>query len=368
MFLKHLDVLQFKNHEQVQLELSPGINCFFGPNGAGKTNLLDAVYYLSMCKSYLNPVDRQNIRFGQSFFMVQGDWMKGEEEYRIQCSVKQGAKKVVRRNKKEYERLSDHVGEFPVVIISPYDRDLISEGSEWRRKWMDGIICQTDKRYLHDLQQYTRILEQRNALLKSMYDRAVFDRDSLEVWNDQLVEYGTRIHQQRLAFINQFLPVFHRFYAIFGQTTEQAEIQYRSQLNDQTFPELLTEMERKDAFSQYTNAGPHKDDLLFVLNEVPIKKFGSQGQQKSFLIALRLAQHHWLGKALNVVPVLMLDDIFDKLDGGRIEQLMELVCSDAFGQVMITDTDGERIKELFQRKEAAVHLFELRSNEVSLIQ
>lgn len=349
MHLKRLHLVNFKNYEEAEIDLHQGLNCFVGANGSGKTNLLDAVHYLSMCKSYLNPVDRQNIRFDQPFFSLQSDWEKDEQEVSINCAVKVGAKKVFRKNKKEYEKLAEHIGQYPAVMISPYDKDLISEGSELRRKWMDGIIAQSDRHYLSDIQRYAKVLQQRNALLKNMFDHGLFDRESIEVWNHQMIECGTRIYEKRKAFLEEFIPVFQDHYNKIGRVEEEVHLEYRSQLNEVNFEDLLKQYERKDALSHYSNAGIHKDDLLFTIKGYPVKKFGSQGQQKSFIIALRLAQYEWLSKHLETKPVLLLDDIFDKLDQGRVERLMNLVSNDFFGQVLVTDTDEARIREIFSR-------------------
>ena len=347
MHLQSLQLINFKNYEEVELTLSPGINCFTGQNGSGKTNVLDAVHYLSMCKSYLNSIDRQNIKFEEQFFVIQGNWVKDEKTINIHCAVKNGSKKVFKRNKNEYEKLADHIGQFPSVMISPYDRDLIVEGSEFRRKWMDGIISQFNRKYLDNLQRYHKIIEQRNALLKNMYESRLFDKESIEVWNDQMIQTGTIIYNARKEFLEEFIPIFQANYNFIGLDSEEVHLQYRSQLNDKTFADLLKEYEQKDAFSHYSNAGTHKDDLIFTIKGHPVKKFGSQGQQKSFLIALKLAQYEWLKKHLQLNPVLMLDDIFDKLDNSRVKKLMDLVSQQHFGQVFVTDTDIERIKTIF---------------------
>lgn len=348
MYLKTLQLVNFKNYQEVEIALSPGINCFSGKNGSGKTNVLDAVHYLSMCKSYLNAIDRQNIKFDEQFFVIQGNWIKDEKEINIHCAVKNGAKKVFKRNKKEYEKLSEHIGQFPTVMISPYDTDLIIEGSEVRRKWMDGIISQFDRSYLENLTRYYRVLEQRNALLKNMYEHGLFDRESIEVWNDQLVDLGTKIFEKRKEFLNEFIPIFQSNYNFIGFEQEEVHLEYKSQLHQTSLSQLLIDFEKKDAFSQYTNAGTHKDDLIFTIKKHPVKKFGSQGQQKSFLIALKLAQYEWLKKHLNVNPVLMLDDIFDKLDSSRVQKLMHLVSQQHFGQVLVTDTEIQRIHNIFR--------------------
>lgn len=349
MFLKSVSLINFKNYAQAEFELSSGINCFVGRNGSGKTNVLDAVHYLSMCKSYLNTVDRQNIRFNEQFFVVQGVWSHEERETEIYCGVKSGAKKIFKKNKTEYEKLADHIGLFPSVIISPYDRDLIAEGSEVRRRWMDGIISQFDRDYLDQLVRYAKVLDQRNALLKHFYENGFFERESMEVWDAQLIQAGNRIHDRRKAFLEEFIPVFQYYYGFIGEASEEVKLEYRSSLNDLAFEALLAQNLRKDGQSQYTTGGTHKDDLLFTIKGHPVKKFGSQGQQKSFLIALRLAQFDWLQKHLRKKPVLMLDDIFDKLDHQRVEKLMSLVSDHVFGQVLVTDTEAGRIETVFSK-------------------
>ena len=367
MHLKSLHLINFKNYEEAEFTLSPGVNCFVGRNGSGKTNVLDAVYYLSMCKSYMNVLDRQNIRFGEQFFSVMGKWEKDEQETLIHCAVRQNAKKIFKKNKKEYEKLADHIGQFPVVMISPYDRDLISEGSELRRKWMDGIISQFDRNYLEDIQRYSRVLDQRNALLRNMYEHGLFDRESIEVWNAQMIQLGKNIYAKRKLFIDEFLPVFRERYNYIGLEEEAVGLEYRSQLNESSFEDLLVTYERKDALSHYSNAGTHKDDLVFTIKGHPIKKFGSQGQQKSFIIALRLAQYEWLKQHLAVRPVLLLDDIFDKLDQERVRKLLQLVSDDYFGQVLVTDTDVERLKAIFADSEIELNMFSVQQGIVEPI-
>jgi DNA replication and repair protein RecF len=364
MHLKSLHLVNFKNYEETEIHLSSHINCFIGKNGVGKTNILDAVHYLSMCRSYMNAVDRQNIRFDQPFFVVQGDWQKDDISINIHCAVKVGAKKVFRRNKKEYEKLADHIGQFPAVMISPYDRDLISEGSELRRKWMDGIISQFDRHYLDTIQKYAKVLVQRNALLKNMAEHRLFDRDSIEVWNDQMIILGKQIHEKRSAFLDEFIPVFQKHYDSIGNENEQVHLVYKSQLNDAPMEKLLVQYERKDAFTRYSNAGIHKDDLIFEIKGHPVKKFGSQGQQKSFLIALRLAQYEWLKEHLGVLPILLLDDIFDKLDHTRVERLMKLVANNYFGQVLVTDTDAQRVQTIFGESDLKATIFSVEDGKV----
>lgn len=367
MHLQNLQLINFKNYEEAEIQLSSGINCFVGNNGAGKTNILDAVHYLSICKSYMNVIDRQNIRFDQPFFSIQGTWNKEEQEIGIHCAVKMGAKKVFRRNKKEYEKLADHIGQFPAVMISPYDRDLISEGSELRRKWMDGIIAQFDRKYLECIQRYSRVLEHRNALLKNMAEHRLFDRESIDVWNVQMIDLGHQIFERRKAFLDEFIPVFQRHYSAIGLDQEEVTLEYKSQLHEHSMEELLELYERKDAMKRYSNAGTHRDDLLFQIKGHPVKKFGSQGQQKSFIIAIRLAQYEWLKQHLNTTPVLLLDDIFDKLDHTRVERLMQLVSDQFFGQVLVTDTDLERVEKIFSDSNLQCKLFRVNDCQIEEI-
>ncbi len=366
MYLKHLQLVNFKNYEEAFLDLEPGINCFVGANGSGKTNLLDAIHYLSMCKSFLHAVDRQNIRFDQGFFSVMGQFDKDNEAYAIHAALKVGAKKVFKINKKEYEKLADHIGLFPSVVISPYDKDLISEGSELRRKWIDAIISQSNRNYLYTVQRYVKVLEQRNALLKNMHNHGLFDRESIEVWDEQLIDLGNKIHADRKAFLEEFIPVFIHHYNQIGLEEDQVNLSYKSQLNDVPFDQLLKESERKDYFSQYTTVGIHRDDLIFTIFNHPVKKFGSQGQQKSFVIALRLAQYEWLSKQLKVKPILLLDDIFDKLDQHRVQRLIDLVSSNFFGQVVLTDTDEKRMVEVLENNALEGRVFIVNKGSIEL--
>ncbi|WP_407428051.1 DNA replication/repair protein RecF [Arcticibacter sp.] len=347
MWLEKLTLLNFKNYEEAELLLSPTVNAFTGDNGAGKTNLLDAIHYLSLCKSYFNPIDTQQIRTHADFFMVQGSFDKDGAREVISCSLKRNQKKQFRRNKKEYQRLADHIGLFPSVMISPNDVDIITEGSEERRRFVDNVISQTDAQYLDELIVYNKNLLNRNAMLKSIAERGSYDPELLSILDDQLVVSGQKIFEKRKDFMAVFIPVFQKHYQYLTEDAEQAELKYESPLFDHDFHDLLRSSVERDRFLQRTTIGIHKDDLNFTVHGMPMKKFGSQGQQKSFLIALKLAQYSFLQLKKGYKPLLLLDDIFDKLDDKRIRKLMTMVSHDDFGQIFITDTSRERIEGIF---------------------
>lgn len=364
MYLKSLALVNFKNYLEASLSLSPDINVFIGENGAGKTNVLDAVHFLSFCRSFLNPIDKQSIRIDEKFFLLQGTFSKDEKEIGITCSVKEGQKKTVKRNKKEYEKLSEHIGQFPAVVISPYDTNLIIEGSETRRKFIDSIISQFDRNYLDTLIRYNKVLKQRNALLKQFYELRIFDNESIEVWNVQLINLGQIIHEKRSAFLVDFIPVFQKYFNIIANHKEEIDISYKSQLHEESFEAALEKSKRKDSAVGYTTVGIHKDDLVFLIHSQPIKKFGSQGQQKSFLIALKLAQFEIVSNLLNTKPLLLLDDVFDKLDHNRVSHLMQLISEHIFGQVFISDTDRDRIEKVFEGIDIDRKVFEIKEGQV----
>jgi DNA replication and repair protein RecF len=350
MYLKSVSLIHFKNYAEVELNFCPGINCFTGSNGEGKTNLLDAIHYLSFCKSFFNPVDSQNIQHGAPFFLIQGVFESGNTREDVYCGLKRNQKKIFKRNKIEYNRLAEHIGLFPSVIISPSDADLINGGSENRRKFLDSVISQFDSIYLDDLIHYNKIVLQRNALLRNFADTGHFQEDSLEIWDLQLVEYAKRINKKRRSLIAELGPIFQQYYELISAGNEKVQIVYRSDLNFEDFDLVLKAALTKDRAMQYTTVGVHKDDLELNMNGHSIKKFGSQGQQKSFLIALRLAEFDQIKKMKDNSPMLLLDDIHDKLDAARVFRLMELVSADHFGQVFITDTHPGRISDFFSHK------------------
>jgi DNA replication and repair protein RecF len=359
MYLQKISLVNFKNIESQSFDFQQKINCFVGDNGVGKTNVLDAIYYLSFAKSYFNSIAVQNIKHGESFFMVEGDYILNERNEKIVCSLKKGQKKVLKRNGKSYDKFSEHIGQIPLVIISPADRDLVTEGSDTRRKFIDGVISQQNKKYLQDLISYNKILSQRNALLKYFAANRIFDALNLSVYDDQLANYGTKIYDVRKAFLEEFIPIFNEKYQIISGDKERVDLKYKSQLHDFSMTEVLQRSLEKDKIIQYTTAGIHKDDLSFDIQDYPIKKFGSQGQQKSYLIALKLAQFQFIKQQSKVIPILLLDDIFDKLDEKRVLQIIELVNKDEFGQIFITDTHSERTENIVKQSNKPYQIFKL---------
>lgn len=366
MYLKNLILTNFKNYNEANLDFSEKINCFAGNNAAGKTNILDAIYYLSFCKSYFNSVDSQNIRHDQDFFAVHGTYLNQKSSNnRVSCVQKRGQKKSFKLNKKEYSRLADHIGKYPLVMISPYDRDLINEGSEVRRKYIDGVISQFDRFYLTNLIDYNKALLQRNTLLKYFAEQRTFDQASLQVWNDKLSELGSDLFQKRKLFLTAFNPLFEEYYHFLSGGKEHVEIIYESQLTIKSLNELLADSIEKDRVIRYTSCGIHKDDLLFLIDGYPVKKFGSQGQQKSFVVAIKLAQFEYTRKIKKFKPILLFDDIFDKLDDNRVEQIILLMNEDNFGQIFITDTQRQRIERIFKDVEIDHKIFSVTNGVVS---
>lgn len=366
MILSKISLINFKNYDQAELEVSPFVNCFLGKNGMGKTNLLDGIYYLSTCKSFFNSVDTQNIKNEEDFFVIQGEFDSNDSRESIYCGVKRGKKKIFKKGKKEYEKLSDHIGLINTVLISPMDTNLIYEGSETRRKFIDLIISQYDKAYLQDLIHYNKVLAHRNAYLKSLQQGAKFDALSLQIWDDQLVVLGNKIYSQRREFIQEFQNEFNDIYKTLSGGNEHSQLTYKSQLEENEFAELLAESLHKEKYIGYTTKGIHKDDFVFEIQDKPLKKFGSQGQQKTFLIALKLAQFKHIESKTNSKPILLLDDIYDKLDEERIAHLMNQICEGTYGQVFITDTNTERLPAYFNQKEYECFSFEVEQGALKM--
>lgn len=357
--LARLNLLHFRNHSEAEADLGPEVNCFVGPNGVGKTNLLDAVHYLSMGKSYFDPVDSHNILHGQELFMVQGVMHTEAGDDAVLCSVRQGQRKVLSRNKKEYDRLADHVGRYPVVMVTPYDGQLILDGSEVRRRFLDGLIAQFDRNYLDALIRYNRSLVQRNTMLKRFAEQGRGTLDELEPWDEQLIAHGTLVHDVRRAFMQEMVPLLEQHYHGISAGPERVALQYRSALDQATMRELLIGSWERDRSAQYTTQGIHKDDLLFTLNDQPLKRYGSQGQQKTYLIALKLAQFDLTQQRSGIRPILLLDDIFDKIDPQRMRHLLKLLIDQRFGQVFITDTDATRLHTALDGLDLDVRFFHL---------
>jgi len=359
MILQSLALLNYKNFETKEFDFDPKINCLVGRNGVGKTNVLDAIYHLSFGKSYFNPITAQNIRHGSDFFMIDGAYNKADKQERVVVSAKKGQKKIIKRNNKAYDRFSDHIGFLPLVIISPADRDLITEGSDVRRKFIDGVISQSDKPYLQDLLDYNKLLAQRNALLKFFAANNTFNADNLEVYDLQMSSIGKRIFDKRRAFMETFEPIFQARYQAISTGSETVGLLYHSQLSEADMLGLLQDNIRKDRMTQYSNYGTHKDDLRFLIDGHPIKKFGSQGQQKSYLIALKLAQFDFIKEVCKEYPILLLDDIFDKLDEERVSRIIQLVDDENFGQLFLSDTHSERTEAAVKRVHQTYKVIEL---------
>ena len=359
MYLKKISLFNYKNFSETNFEFVDKINCFVGKNGIGKTNVLDAIYHLSNGKSYFNPQTVQNIKHGEEFFVVDGEFEINDRNHLITCSLKKGQKKVLKRNGKVYDKFSEHIGFIPLVIISPTDSDLIVEGSETRRKFMDSVISQLDSNYLTQLIQYQKIISQRNALLKYFALNHVFENDTLSIYNEQLNGYANAIFEKRKEFIAQFIPIFNHHHQAITGSQETVQLVYQSHLFENDLGTLLKENSNKDRALQYTSVGIHKDDLSFEIDHYPIKKFGSQGQQKSFLIALKLAQFEFVKNKSGLKPILLFDDIFDKLDENRVAKIIEMVNNDAFGQLFISDTHPERTEKIVKSSHQIYKIFNL---------
>ncbi len=359
MYLKKISLFNYKNFSEVNFDFDNKINCFVGKNGIGKTNVLDAIFHLSYGKSYFNPLAVQNIKHGEDFFVIEGEFEKKDRSEIVICSLKKGQKKILKRNGKQYDKFSEHIGFIPLVIISPADRDLIVEGSETRRKFIDTVISQLDSNYLNQLIQYQKTLSQRNALLKYFALNQVFETDTLSIYNQQLDELGKIIFEKRKVFLADFVPIFNKHHQTITGSAETVQLVYESQLFEKDLLQLLQESINKDRVLQYTSAGIHKDDLSFEIDHYPIKKFGSQGQQKSFLIALKLAQFEFVKKNSGENPILLFDDIFDKLDETRVGKIIEMVNNSDFGQLFISDTHPERTEAIIKSTHQSYKIFNL---------
>lgn len=362
MILNRITILNYKNLEQVELSFSPKLNCLFGRNGMGKTNLLDALYFLSFCKSAGNPVDSQNIRHEADFFMIQGFYEEENGELEeIYCGMKRRQKKQFKRNKKEYSRLADHIGFIPLVMVSPADQELILGGSEERRRFMDVVISQFDKAYLEALIRYNKALAQRNVLLKS--DLPV-DEELFSVWEEMMAQAGEVVFAKREAFIREFTPIFQDFYAYISQDHEAVTLTYESHARDTSLYEVIRQSRQRDQIMGFSLKGIHKDELVMQLGGYPLRREGSQGQNKTYLVALKLAQFDFLKRMGRTTPLLLLDDIFDKLDAHRVEQIVKLVAGKRFGQIFISDTNREHLDAILQKVESDYRIFKVEDGRV----
>ena len=357
MYLKQLSLFNYKNFGEANFDFDDKINCFVGKNGIGKTNILDSIYHLALGKSYFNPLAVQNIKHNEDFFVIEGNFQKQNRTEQIVCSLKKGHKKILKRNGKIYEKFSDHIGFIPLVIISPTDNDLILEGSETRRKFIDSVISQLNTNYLSSLIQYQKIIAQRNALLKYFAANRIFETETLQIYNEQLTVFGHQIFEIRKIFLDEFVPIFNRHHQNITNSEETVQIKYESQLFDKKLDQLLEENINKDRVLQYTSVGIHKDDLMFEIDNFSIKKFGSQGQQKTFLIALKLAQFEFVKKLSGENPILLFDDIFDKLDEFRVQKIISMVNNDDFGQIFISDTHLERTEKIIKSTNQSFKVF-----------
>ena len=359
VFLTKISIINYKNISDKEYELDPKINCFVGNNGVGKTNILDAIYHLSMGKSYFNVKNDQLIKNTKNYMLIDGVFKLNDKNEGIVCSLKIGEKKVLKRNGKAYKKFSNHIGLIPVVIKSPYDNDLINEGSSERRKFIDSIISQNDKEYLTNLIAYTRVIQNRNKLLKQYNKSVDFDLDTIRVYDDQIFKLSDPIFKVREKFIQDFIPLVLEKYKQISDDKEKISINYKSDLSNNSINDLIRDSFQKDVILQYTSTGLHKDDFIFNLDDNRIKKFGSQGQQKSFLIALKLAQFDYLKNKTGNSPILIMDDIFDKLDLLRVKRIVEMVNSTNFGQLFLSDTDKERIDKVLSGLNLTSKIFEV---------
>ncbi|MFI3327623.1 MAG: DNA replication and repair protein RecF [Rikenellaceae bacterium] len=364
MYLKHLSLLNFKNIAQAQFDFSSGINGLVGDNGAGKSNVLDAIYYLSMCKSMLQLTDGQSVLHGEDFFVADGSYKSRDKRIDVvSCtfSKQKSAGKIMKRNGKEYERLADHVGFVPIVVVSPYDSVLISDSAEERRRFINQLISQFDANYLNALIRYNALLLQRNKVLKSGADESM-----LALYDEQMMPYAKTLEKVRRESVEELLPLVCSYYEVLSGGRESVEISYKTQLSDEvSFVELMQQSRQRDIVNGFSSAGVHRDDLLFTIDDgKPLRKFGSQGQQKSFLVALKLAQYQLMSRVKGEHPILLLDDLFDKLDRGRVEQLIRLVSGDDFGQIFISDCNRERLQLVLDKADTKYSIFNIEKGAV----
>lgn len=367
MHIEKLSLINFKNYEELSLDFSENINCLLGKNGSGKTNLIDAIYYLCMTKSAFNTTDGQNINFDGKYFSIKGQFNLYNKTETVICTLQEGRKKVIKRNGIEYEKMSDHVGEFPVVLIAPDDTDLVRMGSELRRKFFDMAISQTSREYLNRLIDYNRYLKQRNSLLKKFAETGKVDYNLLEVYDDKMIPLAGYIFKARDHFVARYLPVLTEIHEIISSKSEAISIHYDSGLKDGPFGRLLKNSKKKDLALQRTTTGVHKDDYNFEIDNRPLKKFGSQGQMKSFIFSLKLAYYQVLAQAKEIRPILLMDDLFDKLDKYRVKQLLDMINEKGFGQVFISDARKERTMGILESTKVKAKYFDVHDGKIDEI-
>ncbi|MBS0011617.1 MAG: DNA replication/repair protein RecF [Bacteroidales bacterium] len=357
MYLHRLTLSNFKNYKEIDVRFSPRINCFVGDNGVGKTNILDAIHYLSLTKSYFVNIDSVNIHHGEDFFIIKGVFHDNGSEEEVICGLQKGKRKIFRRGGKEYSRISDHIGRYPVVMISPADSSIISDGSEERRKFMNNVISQFNHNYLDDMIAYNKALKQRNRLLKDYAAGSRFDRQMLELWEEQMLTPGRNIFDSRSGFVNDIIPLLQLYYDHISEQREIVLLKYRSQLSRYSMKELFGKNIEKDRIMRYTTSGIHRDDLDLEMNGYAIKDIGSQGQQKSYMVALKLAKFEYIRNKGGKKPILLMDDVFDKFDEKRVAQIIKLVSENRFGQIFITDTHRDRMQNILSEINIDYKLF-----------
>jgi DNA replication and repair protein RecF len=362
LIIKQLRLTNFKNYPTADLQFDDKINCFIGLNGIGKTNLLDAIHYLSLCKSHINAMDSELICKGTDFFRIEGVFEENES-FKIVCKLPKGVRKVFEKDNNAYKKLSDHIGLIPLVMISPEDVRLAHEGSDERRKFLDNTICQYNPQYLQHLVTYNKVLTQRNAILKRYVDTKQIDQNLLEVYNEQMLGPSHFIYEERKKLIEALQPVFNSMYNRIADFKENTSFEYQSQLHLIGLKDLLIESYAKDLILGRTTCGIHKDDFIFNINENALKRFASQGQLKTFVIALKFAQFELLYQYKSVKPIILLDDIFDKLDEIRLKNLLDLLTQLDFGQIFITDTGKSRMKELLEQIKVSFQIFDIKYHD-----
>ena len=363
MILNKLSVVNFKNIRTASLDFSPKLNCLIGSNGMGKTNILDAVYYLSFCRSAFNPVDSQVITHGEEFMVLEGNYSSDNGDIEnIYCGMKKGNRKHFKRNKKEYKRLSQHIGLIPIIFISPADSTLIDGSSEERRRLMDMVIAQYDNAYMDHLSAYNKALQQRNALLKMEEEP---DITLMEIWENQMAEAGEAVYRKRDAFIKELVPVFQKIYSSIAGEQEEVSLNYISHCQRGPLLEIIQRDRFKDRAVGYSLHGIHRDDLEMLLGGFQMRREGSQGQTKTFSLALKLAQFNFLCRTNSATtPILLLDDIFDKLDAQRVKKIVQLVADDHYGQIFITDTNREHLDNILMHTALDYKIFEVIDGDI----